>query len=272
MFAAAALVIAVLPRFMGEFRLSQFTFVAIYFIALLGLNILTGYNGQISLGHGAFMGIGAYVGAVLSLGTARARGAAARAAGLAAARRRDAPGLHDPARRADHGRRRLPVRHPGAPARRRLARAGDVRARRLAPAGREAASARGPDGRRRRARAQPADDAVRLGHLRAPLALLRGLGDGRDPLPRRLAARQRANRAAPGARSATARSPRRHPASALRTYKTLAFGVSSALRRRGGRAPRDRGLVREPGHVSRSASRSCCSPASSSAGWERCPA
>jgi branched-chain amino acid transport system permease protein len=67
-FAAAALVIVVLPRFMGEFRLSQFTFVAIYFIALLGLNILTGYNGQISLGHGAFMMIGAYVGAVVTLG------------------------------------------------------------------------------------------------------------------------------------------------------------------------------------------------------------
>jgi branched-chain amino acid transport system permease protein len=68
LFAAIAVVIAVLPRFMGEFRLSQFTFVAIYFIALLGLNILTGYNGQISLGHGAFMGIGAYVGAMLTLG------------------------------------------------------------------------------------------------------------------------------------------------------------------------------------------------------------
>jgi branched-chain amino acid transport system permease protein len=66
--AAGAVVIAVLPRFMGEFRLSQFTFVAIYFIALLGLNILTGYNGQISLGHGAFMGIGAYVSALLTLG------------------------------------------------------------------------------------------------------------------------------------------------------------------------------------------------------------
>jgi branched-chain amino acid transport system permease protein len=65
---AAAVVIAVLPRFMGEFRLSQFTFVAIYFIALLGLNILTGYNGQISLGHGAFMGIGAYVSAMATLG------------------------------------------------------------------------------------------------------------------------------------------------------------------------------------------------------------
>jgi branched-chain amino acid transport system permease protein len=63
-----AALIAVLPRFMGEFRLGQFTFVAIYFIALLGLNILTGYNGQISLGHGAFMGIGAYVSAMLTLG------------------------------------------------------------------------------------------------------------------------------------------------------------------------------------------------------------
>jgi branched-chain amino acid transport system permease protein len=65
---AIGVVIALLPRFMGEFRLSQFTFVALYFIALLGLNILTGYNGQISLGHGAFMGIGAYVSALLILG------------------------------------------------------------------------------------------------------------------------------------------------------------------------------------------------------------
>ena len=64
----AAVVIAILPRFLGEFRTSQFTFVAIYFVALLGLNILTGYSGQISLGHGAFMGIGAYVAAVLTLG------------------------------------------------------------------------------------------------------------------------------------------------------------------------------------------------------------
>ncbi len=65
---AIALVILVLPRFMGEYRLAQFTYVAIYFIALLGLNILTGYNGQISLGHGAFIGIGAYTAALLVLG------------------------------------------------------------------------------------------------------------------------------------------------------------------------------------------------------------
>jgi branched-chain amino acid transport system permease protein len=60
--------IALLPRFMGEFRLGQFTFVAIYFIALAGLNILTGYSGQISLGHYAFVGIGAYTAALVTLG------------------------------------------------------------------------------------------------------------------------------------------------------------------------------------------------------------
>jgi branched-chain amino acid transport system permease protein len=66
--AGAVVLVAIVPRFAGEFRLSQFTFVALYFIALLGLNILTGYNGQISLGHGAFIGIGAYTTAALSLG------------------------------------------------------------------------------------------------------------------------------------------------------------------------------------------------------------
>ena len=66
--AAVVVLIAILPRLMGEFRLGQFTFVAIYFIALIGLNILTGYSGQISLGHFAFVGIGAYTTAVLMLG------------------------------------------------------------------------------------------------------------------------------------------------------------------------------------------------------------
>ena len=68
LFVIGAVVIALLPRFMGEFRLLQFTLVAVYVIALLGLNVLTGYSGQISLGHGAFVGIGAYVTALLSLG------------------------------------------------------------------------------------------------------------------------------------------------------------------------------------------------------------
>ena len=44
---------------------AQFSQVVIYAIAMLGLNILTGFNGQISLGQGAFYGIGAYTTAIL---------------------------------------------------------------------------------------------------------------------------------------------------------------------------------------------------------------
>jgi branched-chain amino acid transport system permease protein len=62
---AAVAVACVLPFLMSNFRLFQFTQVYIYAIALLGLNMLTGYNGQISLGHGAFYAIGAYVAAIM---------------------------------------------------------------------------------------------------------------------------------------------------------------------------------------------------------------
>jgi branched-chain amino acid transport system permease protein len=55
----------VLPFVLSNYRVFQFTMVLIYAIALLGLNILTGYNGQISLGHGAFYAIGAYVAAIM---------------------------------------------------------------------------------------------------------------------------------------------------------------------------------------------------------------
>ena len=55
----------VLPFVVSNYRVFQFTMVLIYAIALLGLNILTGYNGQISLGHGAFYAIGAYVAAIM---------------------------------------------------------------------------------------------------------------------------------------------------------------------------------------------------------------
>ena len=57
-----------LPFLVSSYRCFQFTLVLIYAIALLGLNILTGYNGQISLGHAAFMAIGGYTAAVLILG------------------------------------------------------------------------------------------------------------------------------------------------------------------------------------------------------------
>jgi branched-chain amino acid transport system permease protein len=62
---AAILLAAVLPFVLSSFRVFQFTQVFIYAIALLGLNLLTGYNGQISLGHGAFFAIGGYVAAIL---------------------------------------------------------------------------------------------------------------------------------------------------------------------------------------------------------------
>ena len=54
-----------LPFIVSNYRTFQFTLVLVYAIALLGLNILTGYNGQISLGHGAFYALGAYCAAIL---------------------------------------------------------------------------------------------------------------------------------------------------------------------------------------------------------------
>jgi branched-chain amino acid transport system permease protein len=54
-----------LPFVLSNFRLFQFTQVFVYAIALLGLNILTGYNGQISLGHSAFYAAGAYTTAIM---------------------------------------------------------------------------------------------------------------------------------------------------------------------------------------------------------------
>jgi branched-chain amino acid transport system permease protein len=63
---ALGAVALLLPLFMAEsFTLFQLTTAAIYAIAILGLNIITGYNGQISLGHGAFYAVGAYVGAIM---------------------------------------------------------------------------------------------------------------------------------------------------------------------------------------------------------------
>lgn len=53
-----------LPFVLSDYRLFQLTMVLVYAIALLGLNLLTGFNGQISLGHGAFYAIGAYTAAI----------------------------------------------------------------------------------------------------------------------------------------------------------------------------------------------------------------
>jgi branched-chain amino acid transport system permease protein len=61
-----AAVLSVLPFILGDYHVSLAAQVGIFFIAVLGLNILTGYTGQISIGHGAFMAIGGYTTAVMS--------------------------------------------------------------------------------------------------------------------------------------------------------------------------------------------------------------
>jgi branched-chain amino acid transport system permease protein len=65
-FLAVLLVVVIAAPFVSSnYRCYQFGFVAVYLIALLGLDILTGFTGQISLGHGAFLGIGAYTTTIL---------------------------------------------------------------------------------------------------------------------------------------------------------------------------------------------------------------
>jgi len=52
----------VVPRWESDLRLQD---MGVFFIAILGLNIVTGYTGQISLGHSAFMAVGGYTTAIL---------------------------------------------------------------------------------------------------------------------------------------------------------------------------------------------------------------
>ncbi len=61
-----AIVIALLPRLVPQFVSFEFTYVGAYTIAIVGLVILIGKIGQISLGHGAFMAVGGYTVAILS--------------------------------------------------------------------------------------------------------------------------------------------------------------------------------------------------------------
>jgi branched-chain amino acid transport system permease protein len=62
---AAAMVMVVLPFQLGTSALTTATFVVIAAIGATGLNVLTGYAGQISLGHAFFLAAGAYTGAKL---------------------------------------------------------------------------------------------------------------------------------------------------------------------------------------------------------------
>ena len=60
-----AVVLIALPFMFPSFRVEQFVGWMALAIAACGLNLLTGYNGQISVGHGALYGIGAYATALL---------------------------------------------------------------------------------------------------------------------------------------------------------------------------------------------------------------
>jgi len=62
-----ALVLALLPLVLrNQYYLSVLVFVAIHGVIAVGLSLLMGYTGQISLGHGAFYGLGAYASGILT--------------------------------------------------------------------------------------------------------------------------------------------------------------------------------------------------------------
>lgn len=63
-FAAVAFGIA-LPYMVTDFTTYQITLALAYAVAMLGLNLLTGYNGQFSVGHSAFFAVGAYTAAIM---------------------------------------------------------------------------------------------------------------------------------------------------------------------------------------------------------------
>src|SRR6185436_17748388 len=65
MLGAGLVILATIPFVMKNFYIFQITLAIIYAIAILGLNLLTGFNGQFSLGHSAFYAIGAYTAAIM---------------------------------------------------------------------------------------------------------------------------------------------------------------------------------------------------------------
>lgn len=63
----AAILLYVIPFAVPGYLVSQFATVLALGIAVLGLNLVTGYGGAITLGHGAFMALGAYTTAILTV-------------------------------------------------------------------------------------------------------------------------------------------------------------------------------------------------------------
>lgn len=60
-------VLAVLPWFLGPYPTYILALAGVYTVAAIGLNLLTGYAGQMSLGHAGFIAIGAYTSALLTI-------------------------------------------------------------------------------------------------------------------------------------------------------------------------------------------------------------
>src|SRR5689334_10517783 len=65
MLALGAAILIAIPMVLKNFFIFQITLAIIYAVAILGLNLLTGFNGQFSLGHSAFYAIGAYATAIM---------------------------------------------------------------------------------------------------------------------------------------------------------------------------------------------------------------
>jgi len=64
--AAVGVLLLVLPNLIDNYMINVMARLFIYVLVALGLNLLTGYTGQVSLGHAAFFAIGAYTAGVLS--------------------------------------------------------------------------------------------------------------------------------------------------------------------------------------------------------------
>lgn len=62
----AGLILCLVPLLLNPYLVSILIFIGIYAIVALGLGLLIGYAGQLSLGHNAFYGLGAYTSGILS--------------------------------------------------------------------------------------------------------------------------------------------------------------------------------------------------------------
>src|SRR5258708_39929242 len=65
--AAVALGMCIAPFVLHEYYISILNLILVASVGALGLNILVGYTGQISIGHAAFMSVGAYTAANLAV-------------------------------------------------------------------------------------------------------------------------------------------------------------------------------------------------------------